>query len=535
MVRHRARVAHRDQEPVTPRVGDSSSGSANGNAVPDRRRFGHAARRGESADHPRPDDRKGNVHREIRLLECEGQIEKGHSIRLSGDNQRCPWSSQYDFTICHFQALSLGDGKPAHVDVVEQRMIGNHRRYRLGNPSRRPDSGNSVGNVDGDERDRLVGGDRGADEDLEVDLLGRCDVGFYIRDRGEELVHEESRFAVYAGFEAPQHGCAHITLVVVCQQVLAVEEGCDACSRWELVRLLENLSTRDGDGFGQNCHAIDIETKRLCRVRASGGFDRDSRLHAPGSGCDREIGYCSIGVRCSNRHETCPRRGKALLDFVQVTIGDENEPGRALGGQQGLREAEGRLEVGATPGRCDRVGGPFEGVYVIVLLNQDGRLVGSDDQAGDSAVGDLVTQRLDLFAGVCETIGLTVDRRHRPGSIDNEHCVLREFGRFQPGRPSERECEQQHDQELEYQKQAPAKPLPGLGSSYRVPQTIPVEERGDSGRRPPRGEHVEDDDGSSQGNGEQPCREQESHRRTPAARQVLKRSVSTSSSASTTE
>ncbi len=106
---------------------------------------------------------------------------------------------------------------------------------------------------------------------------------------------------------APRAGA--VALVVVCHEVLAVEECRHPGAGGQLERLLEDSAAGNLDLFAEHGEPVHVETKHLDRVGATGRLDGDPGLHAPGPGRDREVGDGAIGVGLSNGHEPPKVRG----------------------------------------------------------------------------------------------------------------------------------------------------------------------------------------------------------------------------------
>ncbi len=141
--------------------------------------------------------------------------------------------------------------------------------------------------------------------------------------------------------------------------------------------------------------------------------------------------------------------------------------------------------------------------------------VAGDDDRGDAAVGQLVTQLLGARPGVGQAVGGAVGGGHRARGVDDEHGVLGQGRGLEPLGAGDGGGEQGDGQQLGEQQQAPAEPLPRLGRADRTLDAPPEQDRRHRHRRAPRAQDVREHDGDRQQQQGQAGGVGEPHRTTP--------------------
>ncbi len=205
-------------------------------------------------------------------------------------------------------------------------------------------------------------------------------------------------------------------------------------------------------------------------------------------------------------------RGRARERAVggDEDLGVAGAPGELRGELQRITEVAGRA---GRPQVVDRLANAAE---VARLVGHDPRRAFGGDHADDAA-GRQLLERLDRRRlGPLEPVRQDVGRAHARGRVDDEDDVAREPGGPLEERPRGEQHEDQDEQELEQQQEAPTEPLPGRVRLDVREQAGPQQRGRHHGLVAPQLEHVHRDDRGDEQQPEQ--REGVEQRHVPATR-----------------
>ena len=194
--------------------------------------------------------------------------------------------------------------------------------------------------------------------------------------------------------------------------------------------------------------------------------------------------------------------GRTWIGASTSVVGVRRE--RAVGGDEdlGVAGAPGELrgelqritEVAGRAGRPQVVDRLADAAEVARLVGHDPRRALGGDHADDAA-GRQLLERLDRRRlGPLEPVRQDVGRAHARGRVDDEDDVARQPGGPLEERPRGEQHEDQDEQQLEQQQEAPTEPLPGRVRLDVREQAGPQQRGRHHGLVAPQLEHVHRDD-----------------------------------------
>ena len=365
--------------------------------------------------------------------------------------------------------------------------------------------------------------------------VGSARIGLCDGDAGDgrEQVADEQRVAHQQHVELRPTAGNGDRVVVGGQQVAPVEERLDAIAGGHIGLDVDRHAGLHLDAYGRGGDTVDVEAQ----IGGGGGTARvlHGRPHVQTAPplLDGEQRDRTIGVACTDAPVRGARRLQLLLLLGQAAVAQQHEPDVGSRRLEALGERERIAEIGTAGFGGDRGEGIAERLTIAAGRQHDPGLPSGNDDAGDASRGQLVAKSLCLDLRSRNSIGVSVDGRHRSARVDDEHGVLGERRRREPHGLRDGHGRQQHGEQLSQEQCAPPQPLPRRGRADRPLDPVPQERRADRHRLAARSQDVQRHHRDRQRQQRERPGAGERHRSNPSRCQPRKSTSAMSSSAST--